>query len=105
MIFSSSWKFKTAPLYRGLAHLSVGRWLYDKGVKLITLACLFSGLLAAQPAQDPTATARKAVDLLVGEKYTELFQMFSPTLQAKEGIPMEQLLKVGETVKKWGALE
>jgi fermentation-respiration switch protein FrsA (DUF1100 family) len=72
-------------------------------VKLITLACLFSGLLAAQPAQDPVATARKGVDLLVGEKYPELFQMFSPTLQ--QAIPQDQLAKLGDTVKKWGMIE
>ena len=46
---------------------------------------------------------RHAVDLMVEGKYSDLFQMFSPSLQ--EAIPEAQLVKIGDTVKKWGAAE
>ena len=35
----------------------------------------------AQTAADPAATARKALDLLLAGKYSELFQMFSADMQ------------------------
>ncbi len=68
------------------------------------LLCAFSGLSMAQPAPDPTATARKALDLLLAEKYPELFQMFSPDLQT--AIPEASLPKLaGTLIKPLGAVE
>jgi hypothetical protein len=62
------------------------------------------GLLMAQPAPDPAVTARKALDLLLGEKYAELFQMFSPDLQT--AIPEATLSKLAATeIKPQGAVE
>jgi dienelactone hydrolase len=74
-------------------------------VKLSRLLCVFSaGLLMAQPAPDPAATARKALDLLLGEKYSDLFQMFSPDLQ--KAMPEAALGKLAATqIKPLGALE
>jgi len=58
----------------------------------------------AQPAPDPAATARKALDLLIGGKYHEMFQMFSPDLQT--AIPEPSLEKLaGTQIKPLGAVE
>src|SRR5437879_3068947 len=76
--------------------------LYDKRVKLVTLCAFSLCFLTAQPAPDPAATSRKAVDLLIGEKYSEVFKMFSPDLQV--AIPEAQLAKIGATIKGWGPL-
>jgi dienelactone hydrolase len=74
-------------------------------VKLSYLLCVFSaGLLMAQPAPDPAVTARKALDLLLGEKYSELFQMFSPDLQTAS--PEASLGKLAATeIMPQGAVE
>jgi hypothetical protein len=59
---------------------------------------------APQPGSDPAATARKALDLLLGEKYSELFQMFSPDLQT--AIPEAAIGKLAATeIKPQGAVE
>ena len=69
--------------------------------------CVFAtGLLVAQPAPDPAAVARKALDLLLAEKYSELFQMFSPDLQNPKAIPLDALGRIGATqIKPLGAPE
>jgi dienelactone hydrolase len=72
-------------------------------VKWISITCLFCSFLAAQPAQEPAATARKALDLFFQQKYQDLFQMFAPSLQ--KDVPLEQLPKIGDTAKRWGAPE
>lgn len=62
------------------------------------------GLALAQTASDPAAVARKGLDLLLAEKYSDLFQMFAPPLQ--EAIPEASLVKIGATqVKPQGAPE
>jgi dienelactone hydrolase len=62
------------------------------------------GLALAQTAADPAAVARKGLDLLLAEKYSDLFQMFAPPLQ--EAIPEASLAKIGATqVKALGAPE
>jgi len=59
---------------------------------------------APQTAPDPAATARKALDLLLGEKYSELFKMFSPDLQKDS--PEDRLSKLAATeIKPQGAVE
>jgi dienelactone hydrolase len=46
----------------------------------------------AQPAGDPAATARKALDLLLSEKYTELAPLFTPDMQ--KAYPADELAKL-----------
>ncbi len=76
---------------------------YDERVKLVRLLYLVpAGLLLAQPAADPVGTARKAVDLLLGAKYADLFQMFSPDMQ--KAVPEAQLAKIGAQFQGWGAV-
>lgn len=61
-------------------------------------------LALAQTASDPASVARKGLDLLLAEKYSDLFQMFAPPLQ--EAIPEASLTKIGATqVKPLGAPE
>jgi uncharacterized protein len=65
--------------------------------------CLFSaGLLMAQ-ATDPAGTARKALDLLLGEKYADLEQMITPAYRTAN--TQAALAKLGTEIKTWGAVE
>src|ERR1035441_903547 len=51
---------------------------YYRSVMFSRVLCLLSaGILMAQPAADPRDTARKALDLLLAQKYTELMPLFS----------------------------
>lgn len=54
----------------------------------------------AQAPADPAATARKALDLLLGEKYSELFPMFTPEMQ--RSVPADALAKLGAQLKAYG---
>jgi dienelactone hydrolase len=66
------------------------------------ILCLFSvGLLAAQQAADPAAVGRKAVDLLLAGKYSELEEMFAPNV--KESLKLDALTKLGGQIQAWGA--
>src|SRR5215471_14710798 len=67
-----------------------------------TLCLLAAGLLYSQTG-DPAAVARKGVDLLLSEKYSELFQMFSPQMQ--KDIPEAALPKIAAQFKSLGAPE
>ncbi len=70
----------------------------------IGLSVLAAGLLLAQPAPDPAATARKALDLLLAGDYSNMFQMFAPSLQSD--ISQENLAKLAATqIKPLGAVE
>ena len=70
---------------------------------LSRVLCLFSaGLLLAQPS-DPGATARKALDLLLGQKYSELEQMITPAYRTPN--TQTDLGKLGAQIKTWGAVE
>src|SRR5262249_60763082 len=62
---------------------------------------LFGALLMAQ-APDPGATARKAFDLLLAGKSTELFQMLAPDLQVS--FTEAALAKITTQLKTYGAL-
>ena len=66
------------------------------------LWCLSAAYAWSQPAADPAATARKALDLLLGGKYTELTPMFTPPLQ--KDLPAPALAKLGEQIRGYGAL-
>ena len=65
-------------------------------MKLSSLLCvLAAGLLMAQPAADPAATARKALDLLLADKYSDLFKMFTADLQTAIPEPAPQCYSHG----------
>jgi pimeloyl-ACP methyl ester carboxylesterase len=70
--------------------------------RLGILCCLTAAVALAQPAADPAATARKALDLLLGGKYAELGPLFTPAMQ-KDYAPAA-LAKLGEQIQSWGAL-
>ena len=72
-------------------------------VRHLRLFCICAaGLLWAQAPADPAATARKALDLLLGEKYAELFPMFTPQMQTS--VPLPELAKLGQQLKAYGAV-
>jgi len=98
---------KSAPIISAPHYIDNAKSLYHKSVKLSRWIYVFAaGLLVAQPAPDPAAVARKALDLLVAEKYSELFQMFSPSLQDPKAVPLDALGRIGATqVKPLGAPE
>lgn len=56
----------------------------------------------AQPAADPAATARKALDLVLGAKYSELTPMFTPEMQ--KAFPDAEMTKLGAHIKSFGAV-
>ena len=64
---------------------------------------LLSILLAAQPAQDSTVLARKALDLVLAGQYAEFLQM--STADVQKGLPAAELAKVGAMIKTYGAME
>jgi dienelactone hydrolase len=59
--------------------------------------------LAAQPSQDPTALARKALDSVLAGKYDDFLQM--STADVQKSLPAAELAKLGATIKTYGALE
>ena len=72
-------------------------------IRALRILPLFSLLLAAQPAQDPTALARKALDLVLAGQYPEFLQL--STADVQKGLPAAELAKVGAMIKTYGALE
>jgi fermentation-respiration switch protein FrsA (DUF1100 family) len=64
---------------------------------------LLSILLAAPPAQDPAALARKALDLVLAGQYAEFLQM--STADVQKGMPAAELAKVGAMIKTYGPVE
>src|ERR1039458_8998424 len=65
------------------------------------LCLLSAGILLAQPAADPKDTARKALDLLLAHKYSEMIPMFSPP--GKAANPETVLAK--KVPDGWGAVQ
>jgi uncharacterized protein len=79
------------------------RTLYDKGVKRFRILWCFSvGLALAQPAADPAATARKALDLLLAGKYAEMTPLFTPEM--KKDLSEAALTKLGAQLHGFGAV-
>ena len=72
-------------------------------IRALRILPLLSLLLAAQPAQDPTALARKALDSVLAGKYDDFLQMSTPDVQ--KSLPAAELAKLGATIKTYGALE
>jgi len=65
--------------------------------------CLLPLVAALAFGQDPAATARKAVDLLLAEKYSEMGPMMTADLQKE--LPPANLAKLGAQIKSFGAVE
>jgi dienelactone hydrolase len=64
---------------------------------------LLSFLIAAQPAADPAATARKALDAVLGAKYADFSRMCTAELQ--KDLPEANLAKIGDQIKTFGAVD
>ena len=71
--------------------------------RVLALLPLFALVLAAQPAQDPAALARKALDFVLAGQYNEFLQM--STADVQKSMPAVELAKVGALIKTYGALE
>jgi dienelactone hydrolase len=65
--------------------------------------CLVPLMAALAFGQDPGATARKAVELLVSEKLNELPPLMTPELQ--KDLPAANLAKILEQLKSFGTME
>ncbi|MGD0773314.1 MAG: alpha/beta fold hydrolase [Candidatus Solibacter sp.] len=72
-------------------------------IRAFRILPLLSILLAAQPAQDPTAQARKALDLVLAAQYAEFLQM--STADVQKGLPEAEMAKLGAMIKTYGVLE
>jgi dienelactone hydrolase len=70
--------------------------------RALSILPLLSLLLAAQPAADPAAAARKATDLLLSGKYADLVQMLTPEMQ--KDLPESTLAKIGAQIKTYGSV-
>src|SRR3954470_3838339 len=71
-----------------------------RALRILPVLCL---LAAAQPAPDAAATARRALDAVLGGRYAEFSQM--GTAELRKDLPEEALAKIGGQIKTFGALE
>ena len=67
------------------------------------LCVLSAGLLVAQTAQDPTAIARKALDLLLAQNYPEYSAMAAPGY--KSTMTEQAFGKLTTEIKSWGTVQ
>src|SRR4051794_37213546 len=67
-----------------------------RALRLLPFLCLLAF------AQDPAATARKALDLLLAGKYAEMQPMFTEDM--KKALPPENLGKLTSQLKSYGPL-
>jgi dienelactone hydrolase len=72
-------------------------------IRAFRILPLLSILLAAQPVQDPTVLARKALDLVLAARYAEFLQM--STADVQKGLPEAEMAKLGAMIKTYGAME
>jgi dienelactone hydrolase len=72
-------------------------------IRALRILPLLSILLAAQPAQDPTVLAKKALDQVLAGQYAEFLQI--STADVQKGLPAAELAKVGALINTYGALE
>ena len=63
-------------------------------IRALRILPLLSFLLAAQPAQDPAALARKALDLMLAWQYADFLQM--ATADVQKSLTVAELTKVYE---------
>ncbi|HUP02544.1 MAG TPA: alpha/beta fold hydrolase [Bryobacteraceae bacterium] len=59
--------------------------------------------LAQSGAADPAATARKALDLFLGQNYAGMRQMFSPEMAASPNLAEDRLQDLGKTIQALGS--
>jgi uncharacterized protein len=67
------------------------------------LCFLSAGLLMAQSAQDPAAVARKALDLLLAQNYSEYSALASPSY--KSCLNEQAFDKMAAQIKGWGSVQ
>jgi len=67
------------------------------------LGLLSVGIALSQPAADPAAIARKALDLLLAQNYPEFSALAAP--QYKINMNEQAFGKLGAQIKGWGAVE
>jgi dienelactone hydrolase len=72
-------------------------------IRAFRILPLLSILLAAQPAQDPTVLARKALNLVLAGQYAEFLQM--STADVQKSLPEAEMAKLGAMIKTYGAME
>src|SRR5260370_28447446 len=72
-------------------------------IRALRVLPLLSILLAAQPSQDPTALAKKSLDLLLAGQCDDLLQM--STADGQKSLPEAEMAKLGAMIKTYGALE
>ncbi len=65
--------------------------------------CFLPLMAALAFGQDPAATARKAVELMLAGKYQEMAPLMTPEVQ--KDLPAANLAKLGEQFKTYGAME
>src|ERR1017187_7045905 len=76
---------------------------FDPRLAAALLGLLSVGVLFSQPATDPAAIARKALDLLLAQNYPEFAALASP--QLKTNLNEQAFAKLGAQIKGWGAVE
>ena len=78
---------------------------YNGGVmtRALRIFPLVAALLAAQPAQDPSPLARKALDAFLGGRYAEFVKMGTADLQSS--LPEPAVAKLADQFKSAGAVE
>jgi hypothetical protein len=76
--------------------------MHTRMLSTLLVLPLTAALLVAQPAQDPTAVARKALDLILAKKYSDLQPMFARAY--RDAANEQQLSKLG-VQPSWGAVE
>jgi hypothetical protein len=76
--------------------------MHSRALSTLFAFPLLAALLAAQSAQDPTAVAKKALDLIVAKKYSELQPMFARAY--RDAATETQLAKLG-VQPAWGAVQ
>jgi dienelactone hydrolase len=76
---------------------------FDPRLSAALLGLVSVGALFSQPAADPAAIARKALDLLLAQNYPEFSALASPQLKAN--LNEQAFGRLGAQIKGWGAVE
>jgi hypothetical protein len=76
---------------------------FDPRLAAALVGLLSIGALFAQAPSDPSAIARKALDLLLAQNYLEFSALASP--QLKTSLNEQAFAKLGAQIKGWGAIE
>ncbi len=91
-------------LMRALVHFTgIRRPGFDPRLATALLGLFSVGVVFSQPAADPAAIARKALDLLLAQNYPEFAALAAP--QLKTNMNEQAFGKLGAEIKGWGAVE